>query len=79
MTLQDNKPVVVPMNTEPFSIRLMCCDCGLVHNVRILSQSPLLSAYTENDVVVIFKRNNRSTGQRRRYMKCKADVDNLVF
>jgi len=73
MALLNGKPVAVPMNTKPFSIRIVCCDCGLVHDLQILTSHPLLSKYTENDVVLIFDQKDRSTGQVRRNIKRKED------
>ena len=69
IVLENDSPVAVPMNTKPFSIRTVCCDCGLVHDVQILSHHPLLSKHTDNDVVLIFTRRDRNTGQRRRWIK----------
>ena len=41
-------------------IRIACCDCGLVHNIGIAIED-------NGKIGVAFERNNRSTGQLRRY------------
>lgn len=45
------------------SFKLACCDCGLVHEVA------LVSSKDRKNIGVAMKINRRSTGQRRRYMK----------
>jgi len=40
--------------------KLACCDCGLVHNVVFTYEDGVLAMATE--------RNNRATGQRRRWL-----------
>ena len=40
--------------------KLACCDCGLVYDVVIVEE--------KGEIGVAAKRNNRATGQRRRYM-----------
>lgn len=50
---------------QPFN--MVCCDCGLVHTVVVM-------AGKEKDKGLIgfaVKRDNRSTGQRRRWKKIK--------
>ena len=42
--------------------RTSCCDCGLVHVMRFHVDD-------DGDVFVQFKRDNRATGQVRRYRK----------
>lgn len=50
--------------------KLACCDCGLVHNLdfRIVK-------YAKNQRKIQFRafRNNRATGQMRRWMKEERD------
>lgn len=41
--------------------KLACCDCGLVHDIAF--------AYEDGKLAMAAKRNNRSTGQRRRWLK----------
>lgn len=42
--------------------RLACCDCGLVHDMVLVSER-------KGMIGVSARRNNRATGARRRYMK----------
>jgi hypothetical protein len=44
--------------------RLACCDCGLVHDVVIVSQDA-------KPVGIAARRNNRATAQRRRHLATK--------
>ena len=43
--------------------KLACCDCGLVHDVVFI--------YEDGKLAMAAKRNNRSTGQKRRHFKSK--------
>ena len=44
------------------TIRIACCDCGLVHDFTFVS--------TDGEPIgIAAARNNRATGQRRRYLK----------
>lgn len=65
--LHDNQSCLVGLNLVPFSIRITCCDCGLAHDIMILKYDDL----HENDVEMIFKRNNRATAQYRRHLTNK--------
>lgn len=48
-------------------IKFACCDCGLVHNFAL--------AVEENGKIgFVQERNNRSTGQRRRWMEAARSV-----
>lgn len=42
--------------------RIACCDCGLVHDFLFVSED-------ENPIGIAAKRNNRSTAQKRRYLR----------
>ncbi len=33
----NGEPIIVLTNIEPFSIRIVCCDCGLAHDVKVES------------------------------------------
>lgn len=48
------------------NFRMQCCDCGLVHNMEF-------GIDDLGQIVFRAKRNNRSTGQRRRYIKEQSD------
>ena len=61
-TLDDDEIVRVPINAAPYSIRLTCCDCGLTHDVRILTHPKL----KKDEVEMIFSRNRRVTARHRR-------------
>ena len=41
------------------TFKLICCDCGLTHDVRLLTDG--------RNIRLRFWRNNRSTGQHRRW------------
>lgn len=41
-------------------LRFQCCDCGLVHDIDIKADS-------DEPITVTMTRNNRATGQIRRY------------
>ena len=43
--------------------KLACCDCGLVHDVVFI--------YEGGKLAMAAKRNNRSTGQKRRWLNNK--------
>ena len=43
-------------------VRFACCDCGLVHDFRIAVEE-------DGDIGFVIERNNRSTGQIRRWKK----------
>lgn len=45
-------------------LRFQCCDCGLVHDIRFRADS-------DNPITVIMERNNRATGQIRRFRQIK--------
>lgn len=55
---EDGEGFEVPLNEV---YKIACCDCGLVHNVVFV--------YENNKLAMAAERNNRATGQRRRYMK----------
>ena len=65
VTLKDDEVVRVKLNQAPFSIRLVCCDCGLTHDVKILRWEPL----PDDEVEMIFHRNKRSSALNRSYIK----------
>ena len=44
--------------------KMGCCDCGLVHDVQV-------QILKRKKVKITFVRNERSTGQRRRWQKIK--------
>ena len=62
---------VIP--TLESSYRMSCCDCGLVHNIdfKIVKANEEVNGFKPSDfdrpAFRVF-RNNRSTGQMRRYM-----------
>ena len=60
----DNRIEVVP-NTK-FILQLACCDCGLVHDILI--------EVNAQGMTMEISRNNRSTGQRRRYMRVRGGI-----
>lgn len=61
--LQDGEGIAV----QPGEIlKLACCDCGLVHDVAF--------AYEDGEIGIALRRNNRATGQRRRWMRKRAVV-----
>jgi hypothetical protein len=60
--LDDDEIVVVPINVAPYSIRLTCCDCGLTHDVRILTHPKL----KRDTVEMIFSRNRKVTTKQRK-------------
>ncbi len=43
--------------------KIACCDCGLVHNMVFM--------FADGKLTMAAERNNRSTGQKRRYLKNK--------
>ena len=45
-------------------ITLVCCDCGLTHNIQVTPNQWANGGFT-----LIFHRNNHSTAQFRRYKK----------
>lgn len=63
-TLRNDEVIMVPLNQAPFSIRLMCCDCGLTHDVKLLQWEGM-----EGEIEMVFQRNNRSTALNRMYRK----------
>jgi len=63
IVLRDDEVVRVKLNQAPFSIRLICCDCGLTHDVKILQWEGL----DREEVEMIFNRNERSTALVRSY------------
>lgn len=65
---KDNEGFEVP-NGVPY--KLACCDCGLVHQIVILV--PSLKKGTL--IGMAAKRDNRATGQRRRWSKLNATVE----
>ena len=64
LELKDNEVIKVGLNQAPFSIRLVCCDCGLTHDVKILQWEGL-----DDEVELVFHRNRRSTALNRSYRK----------
>lgn len=52
----DGEGFEIPSNTL---YRIACCDCGLVHDVVIVSND-------RKPVGIAFRRNNRATAQKRR-------------
>ena len=42
-------------------INMACCDCGLVHNIAVARKS--------KKIIFTMMRDNRRTGQKRRYNK----------
>ena len=65
--LNDGDIITVCTNVEPFALRLRCCDCGLVHDVRITQKAVLYEdEKLEGRIDMEFYRNNRSTGQVRK-------------
>lgn len=55
---KDGESFIIPTETV---YRLACCDCGLVHDVVIVSRGG-----RGKKVAMVARRNNRSTAQRRR-------------
>ena len=55
---KDNKETIVVPNKQ--ILRFQCCDCGLVHDIHIKADSG-------KPITIIMARNNRATGQIRRY------------
>lgn len=70
--LRDDEVIMVKLNQAPFSIRLTCCDCGLTHDVKMLRWEQL----GDDEVEMIFHRNNRSTALNRSWRKGKRDSGN---
>ena len=62
--LRDDEVVMVKLNQAPFSIRLVCCDCGLTHDIKILQWEQLDNGV---EVEMILHRNKRSTLLNRGY------------
>ena len=56
--LNDYEGVLLDPDKEIF--RFACCDCGLVHSMKIVRES-------DNKIGIVFKRENRSTAQLRRH------------
>lgn len=56
----DGSEVTVQPNTT-FIWQLACCDCGLVHDILVEAG--------KKGVTFTIQRNNRATGQKRRYLK----------
>lgn len=67
--LKDDKVIMVKLNQAPFSIRLVCCDCGLTHDVKILQWEQL-----GDEVELIFHRNRRSTTLNRNYKRKRLEL-----
>ena len=61
--LRDDEVVRIPVNQAPFSIRLVYCDCGLTHDVKVLQWEGL-----DDEVELVFHRNRISTALNRSYM-----------
>lgn len=59
--VQDNEPIEV--KTGKNTLRLMCCDCCLVHDISVKVPK------TGNKIIITVNRNNRATSQARRYHK----------
>ena len=51
-------PGIIEIPKGTYDMKISCCDCGLVHNFRFESESP---------VTITVVRNNRATAQLRRY------------
>jgi len=49
-------------DSVPHSI--VCCDCGLVHNLDVKHKKGTVAV-----LIVTVERDNRATGQKRRWMK----------
>jgi hypothetical protein len=58
---------VVPLEWTPFSrpLRVACCDCGLVHEIDFKVE--------DGKEYVKFRRDNRTTGQLRRWRRRPTD------
>ena len=67
--LRDDVVIMVKLNQVPFSIRLVCCDCGLTHDVKILSWEQL-----GDEVEMIFHRNKRGTTLNRNYKRSRLEA-----
>ncbi len=64
--VQDNE-WVKPVRYPPEKYKFACCDCGLVHSIKFR----LTKSQCGHGKVIQFsaERNNRATGQMRRWMK----------
>ncbi len=56
--IQNYEEVAINPSTDIF--RYACCDCGLVHDMRIVIEG-------DDEATVAFRRQNRATAQLRRY------------
>jgi len=59
-TLEDCEGIEINYKKE--ILKFACCDCGLVHDMAFAIEE-------KGKLGIAFKRNNRATGQRRRYIK----------
>lgn len=50
--------------------KMMCCDCGLVHDIEFDIEFDEITG--KDRPIFRVRRNNRSTGQARRYRKSKS-------
>ena len=57
--LNDGDGISIP---TPCEFYITCCDCGLVHHIKVEKES-------KKSFLMFFNRDNRRTGQRRRYLK----------
>ena len=55
---------LIPYNNQ---IRLACCDCGLVHDVKF--------RYKDNQISFSVRRNNKATAAKRR----KRSSNNFIY
>ena len=60
ITVGNGSKIEVALDTK-FIWQLACCDCGLVHDILVKVDA--------TGTVFTIHRNNRATGQRRRYIK----------
>ncbi len=56
--LEDYEEVIMVPSTD--ILRFGCCDCALVHDIRIRIES-------DDKAIITFRRQNRATAQLRRY------------
>lgn len=54
--------------------RFECCDCGLVHDLELAIEGESDIPIQSDSTLFRMRRNNRSTGQVRRYRKAKGDA-----
>lgn len=49
--------------------KMACCDCGLVHELQFRIKMANVDGHPKNSVFMRVRRNNRATGQMRRWKK----------